>query len=123
MKAFYTILALFAIMLGGACYNHVYINHLVQDYITALEPLNLNDRNVEVCETINDLSHHWEKNKKYVQITVTHNEIEAITNALDEVFAYATLRDVPEFEKAKGLLVNALEELWLSEELSLTNIL
>ena len=36
---------------------------------------------------------------------------------------YAKAKNSLEFEKAKALLVNALEELWLSEDLSLTNIL
>lgn len=123
MKAFYAVLILFAIMMGSACFNYFYIQELVQDYIETLDPLNVDAMPDEPSTAIEKLSRHWEKNKKHVQITVTHNEIETITNLLDELRLYAKAKNSLEFEKAKALLVNALEELWLSEDLSLTNIL
>ena len=123
MKAFYAVLILFAIMMGSACFNYFYIQELVQDYIETLDPLNVDAMPDEPSAATEKLSQHWEKSKKYVQITVTHNEIEAVTNLLDELQLYAQAKNSLEFEKAKVLLVNALEELWLSEDLSLTNIL
>jgi len=123
MKAFYAALVLFTVMMGGACFNYFYIQGLVQDYVATLEPLNIDEAPNEASDAAQGLCLHWEKNKKYVQITATHNEIETITNFIDELRLYADAKNPLEFEKAKGLLVNALEELWLSEDLSLANIL
>ena len=123
MRAFYTILCLSCIMLGAITVNHFYISGLSANLITHLEQLELPTEENNTAHKAIQLRRQWEYNRPFVQITVNHTEIEMISNAVDELCVFAEHQNIAEFERARKLLVNALEELGLSEELSITNIL
>ena len=122
MRSFYIIICSFAIMLLAMCGNYYYIESFAADAAHICEKVETIPRNTALKE-IESLQEKWSKNKKFIQITVNHTEIEMINNALDELFAYTRHGSDADFEKARRAAVNAFEELLLSEQLSPTNIL
>lgn len=122
MKAFYLVTLLFSLALGAITVNYFYISRLSQELIEDVEalPLPSTDNRVELAAK--QICDDWEKNRTLVQITANHTEIEAISNAADELLAFAKYQSIPDFERARALLINALEELELSEKLSFSNI-
>ena len=122
MKSFYIIICAFAVMLIAMGGNYYYIEDFDKDAVHVCEELQSISR-ASALKEIEDLQQTWDKNKKFIQITVNHTEIEMINNALDELFVYAEHGATADFEKARRATVNAFEELLLSEQLTPTNIL
>ena len=122
MKSFYIIICAFAVMLIAMGGNYYYIEDFATDAVHVCEEIQSISR-ARALKEIEDLQQTWDKNKKFIQITVNHTEIEMINNALDELFAYTRHGSDADFEKARRAAVNAFEELLLSEQLSPTNIL
>lgn len=123
MKSFYTILCLFAVMMGAITINYFYISRLSQELTFELEHLPPPSESPDTAGHAHQLRDRWVKSRRFAQITVNHTEIEAISNAADELCIYAEHKSDVEFERARKLFINALEELELSEKLSPTNIL
>lgn len=122
MKSFFIVICLFAIMLVAMCGNYYYIESFSSDAVSICEEIATLPRTASL-EKIKGLQKKWDKNKKFIQITVNHTEIEMINNALDELHTYAEHGSTADFEKARRSAVNAFEELLLSEQLAPTNIL
>lgn len=122
MKSFYIIICAFAVMLIAMCGNYYYIEVFAADAVCVCEDIASIPR-ADVLPKIEELQQKWDKNKKFIQITVNHTEIEMINNALDELFVYAEHGATADFEKARRAAVNAFKELLLSEQLTPTNIL
>ena len=123
MKAFYTVICLFAVMMGAITFNYFYICSLSQELISDLEQLALPSAENDTALQAERIRNKWNESRRFAQITVNHTEIEMISNAMDELCVFATYRDITEFERARSILINTLEELELSEKLSPTNIL
>lgn len=123
MKAFYTAICLFAIMMCAITFNYFYICSLSQELISDLEQLPLPSAENNTALQAEHIRNKWNENRRLVQITVNHTEIEMISNAADELCVFAKYQDTTEFERAKSILINTLEELELSEKLSPANIL
>ena len=123
MKTFIATILLFALFFFGAYVNYSYIEKAICHYAEIIAPLSPEQEREENLNALRALSEAWEKDKAFIQITATHNEVEAVTDAIAQLFVCAQFSSAREFEKAKVLLENALEELWLSEDLSLKNIL
>lgn len=122
MKAFYLVTLLFSLALGAITVNYFYISRLSQELIEDVEALPLPSTDNQVELAAKQICDGWEKSRTLVQITANHTEIEAISNAADELLAFAKYQSIPDFERARALLINALEELELSEKLSFSNI-
>ena len=123
MKGFLVILCLFSVMLLAIFANCLYIEGLAKDSISTFEQLIPFSPSTSALEQITNIQTRWKENKKFIQITVNHTEIELIDNAVDELLVYARGESAEEFEKARQLAINAFEELRLSEHLTFTNIL
>ena len=123
MKSFFIIISLFAIMLFGATCNFIYIRNLSDDLIQACQRLDGEQPREQISEQAKQIRTHWERNRKFVQITVSHTEIEAIDHAVDALYVYATLGDKADFTNAKQCTINAFEELRSSETLFPTGVL
>ena len=123
MKAFYTVICLFAIMLGAIAFNYFYICNLSQELISELEQLALPSAENDTALQAERIRNKWNESRRFAQITVNHTEIEMISNAADELCVFAKCGDITEFERARSIFINTLEELELSEKLSPTNIL
>lgn len=123
MKAFYLTICLFTVMILAICVNYYYIESFAGEAIAACTQLIPFAPSPNAHTQIAQIHEKWERNKKFIQITVNHTEIELIDNALDELLVYAEGGSAEDFEKARLLAINALEELRLSERLTFTNIL
>lgn len=123
MKAFYTVLCLLAVMVGAVTVNYFYISRLSRELINDVEQLAPPSSENGTALQVKSIREKWARNRRFVQITVNHTEIEVISNATDELCIYAEHQALMEFERARSLLINSLEELELSEKLSPTNIL
>ena len=122
MKAFFTILFLFTLLFAAIFANYAYVNNLATTLAEDLERLPFPNEaaTTKEAERIRDA---WQDNKRFVQISINHTEIEFISNAATELCVFAQQKNIAEFERARHILINALEELRFSEMLSLINIL
>ena len=121
MKSFYTVLILFLAMSLAIGVNYVYIGNLSQSLIDECETLSGPALDTAVrAKYIHD---RWHENRRRVQITANQTEMDAIDNALDSLVVYAIGGNDADFQNAKRLAVNALEELRSTERLSLLGIL
>ena len=122
MKAFFIVMLLFTLLSVAIFANLSYIDNLTRTLAEDLErlPSPHEYTTAEKAERIRDT---WQNNKRFVQITVNHTEIEFISNTATELCVFARQKNVAEFERARHILINALEELRFSEKLSLINIL
>lgn len=123
MKAFYTVLCLFAVMMLAITVNHVYIRQFSEDAIRICEQIDPCLSQSDAVEQAKRIQDRWSANKKFIQITVNHTEIELIDNAVDELWVYTQKGDTSDFEKAKQIAINVFEELGLAEHLAFVNIL
>ena len=123
MKGFFVIPCLFSAMLLAIFANCFYIEGFAKDAISVCEQIPPFSPSASALEKIADIQTKWKENKKFIQITVNHTEIELIDNAVDELLVYARGESAEEFEKARQLAINAFEELRLSEHLTFTNVL
>ena len=123
MRSFYTVAILFILMLFSSFYNCIYIRNISDELMQAcdqLDPISFPELSAKKAQEIKD---RWESQRKFVQITIHHTEIEFIDNAIDELCAYAQYGSEADFHRARRLAINALEELRQSETLFPTNIL
>lgn len=123
MKSFYIVTVLFILMLLASSYNNIYIRNLSDELIQSCENFDQGTSPDLIAERAQKIRDRWKSQRSFVQITVNHTEIELIDNAIDEFCVYAQLGDEADFQRAKQLAVNALEELRQSEVLFPTNIL
>lgn len=123
MKSFYIVLCLFTTMFLAINSNHIYIERFANDTIQICEQIDTYGPHASTQEQAREIRDRWNKNRKFIQITVNHTEIEAIDNAVDELLVFAEQGDRADLERAKLLAINVFEELSLSERLTLTNIL
>lgn len=123
MKSFYTVTVLFILMLLASSYNCIYIRNLSDELIQSCEQFDQTASPELVTERTQKIRDRWESQRKFVQITVNHTEIELIDNTIDEFCVYAQYGTEADFQRAKQIAVNALEELRQSETLFPTNIL
>ncbi len=117
MKAFYTTLCLFIIMIAAVAYNCAYITRLSEELIRDAEAVEWDGGDGLSVQQATDLHQKWESNRKFAEVTVNHTEIEAISNNADEFWVLTRLGNQADFEKAKQLLINSFEELRSSERL------
>lgn len=123
MKSFYCVICLLAVMLFAIGINYFYIERFSENMMQVCEQLDTSKPRETSLERVLWVQDQWHKNKKFIQITVNHTEIELIDNAVDELLVFAKQGDEADFENAKQFAINAFEELSLSERLTLTNIL
>ncbi len=122
MKAFYISLCLFAVMIGAMVSNYRYVQATSSKMIEQLEQLpSVGDEQTLAAAIA--IAQQWERVRPLVQATVNHTEIEVIGNVADELVTFAKHKNISEFERARALLINAFQELRLSELLTLSNIL
>ena len=121
MKSFYTVLVLFLAMSLAIGINYIYIGKLSQSLIDECESLSA--PTPDTAARAKDIHDHWHANRKFVHITANHAEMDAIDNALDTLVAYAGGESNADFQNAKRLAINALEELRSTEQFSLLGVL
>ena len=123
MRAFFTILILFSILLVAMSVNYFYVTELSEELMKSVEQLPLPDGTEDVSAQVEQIRQKWLLSRRYVQITVNHAEIELISNAATELYIFARHMQTAEFERARHILISSLENLKSSEKLSPINIL
>ena len=121
MKSFYTVLILFMAMSLAIGINYIYIGKLSQSLIDECEALVA--PSTDTADLAKGIHDHWHANRKFVHITANHAEMDAIDNALDTLVAYAGGESNADFQNAKRLAINALEELRSTERFSMLGAL
>lgn len=122
MKSFAATCIIFLVMLIAVFNNSRYISRTVDDLTASLEFIDLtNAKESEV--RLDGLKRKWEKEKKYIQGSVSHLKIDTVSDLISSLLIYYKHGNAEEYEKTAALLRAALEELRLLEEFSAENIL
>ena len=121
MKTFITTMIIFCITIVFIIWNSMYITNLANDFCNRLESLDTGDNGLS--KKLSDISDKWEHSKRFVQISISHTEIELITDMMSSIQVYAKAGELSDYEQTRQLLLNSFNEMRLLEKLSLINIL
>jgi len=121
MKSFVAISVIFLLMIAVIASNAVYMNEAVDDFIVTLQFVDESE-NIDSMTKLEGLQIKWEKEKNYIQASVSHKKIDTINDLLISLLIYKRYGNQEEYEKTAELLRVAFEELRLLEEFSAVNI-
>lgn len=121
MKSLATVCIIFFLMIAVIVSNAIYINKAVEDFIVTLQFADFSD-DVDSTTKLEGIQVKWEKEKNYIQASVSHEKIDTISDLLTSLLIYKRHGNREEYEKTAELLRRAFEELRLLEELSAVNI-
>ena len=119
MKTFIAVSVLFLLMIAVIFGNAVYINKVVDELTVALRYAEFEGKTESNLQA---LRLQWEKEKIYIQASVTHKKIDTVNELITSLLIYNRYGNREEYEKTAELLRHALEELRLLEEFSAVNI-
>lgn len=121
MRSFLITCSIFLAMIVFVLCNALYINRTVDEFITTLQ-ITVPNGSSESTIRLQKLQNRWEKDKKYVQASVSHLKIDAVSNLISSLLIYNEFENQEEYKKTAALLCAALEELRLLEKFSAENI-
>ncbi len=121
MKSFAFACLIFLLMIAAIISNAIYINQTVDDFIVTLQFVDSSD-NVDSHIKLEGLQIKWEKEKKYIQASVSHKKIDTVSDLLTSLLIYNKHGNPEEYERTAELLRIAFEELRLLEDFSAANI-
>ncbi len=121
MKSLATVCIIFFLMIAVIVSNAIYINKAVEEFIVTLQFADFSD-DVDSTTKLEGIQVKWEKEKNYIQASVSHEKIDTISDLLTSLLIYKRHENREEYEKTAELLRRAFEELRLLEELSAVNI-
>lgn len=121
MKSILVACALFFLMIATIVGNALYVNKTVDGLLGALEATDPSESE-QNARRLQELEALWEKEKKYVQVSVSHQKIDTVSDLLSSLLIYNKHHDLVEYEKTAALLSAAMEELRLPEKLSGENV-
>ena len=121
MKSFVAISVIFLLMIAVIANNAVYMNEAVDDFIVTLQFADESE-DIDSMTKLEGLQIKWEKEKNYIQASVSHKKIDTINDLLTSLLIYKRHGNREEYEKTAELLRVAFEELRLLEEFSAVSI-
>ena len=121
MKGFVATVCIFLLILGIILLNKSYLTRTATDLLARVKELS--QEFPPSIVKIQKLESDWKQCKDIMQISVAHDRIDAVTDLIDSLLAYALISDEAEYQKTAELLINALEEIRRFEEFSAVNIL
>ena len=121
MRSFVITCIIFLVMIAAILNNSLYINRTVDELIATIQSTDPSDFE-ESQIRLSGLQIQWEKEKKYVQGSVSHLKIDTVSDLISSLLIYNKHKNREEYEKTAALLCAALEELRLLEKISADNI-
>ena len=121
MKSFLVAYIIFLLMIGSIVGNARYIDTTVDELLEMLGTADPSDT-AQNAQRLRELEAFWNKEKKFVQVSVSHHKVDAVRDLLSSLLIYNECGDLTEYEKTAALLSAAIEELRLPEKLSGENI-
>lgn len=103
--------------------NIVYVNNTCDMiYGKALEIDESEIYNEKTLKSITELSDTWERNRPFVEMSISHPNANRISELIASVRSYYESHDFSEFKNAKALLVSALSDLCHLDRFNIGNI-
>jgi hypothetical protein len=121
MRSFAITCVIFLVMIVAVLNNALYISRTIDELITTLRFVDVLDP-VKSQLQLQGLQTQWEKEKKYIQASVSHLKVDTVSDLISSLLIYNGYGNRVEYEKTAALLRAALEELQLLEEFSAINI-
>ncbi len=121
MRSFAITLLLALVMILSVLNNSIYINRVVDEMVTVLafeEP----SASLQSPAKLEGLQIKWEKEKRRIQVSVTHLKIDTVSNLISSLLIYNEHGEWVEYKKTAALLRAALEEIRQLEKFSAENI-
>ncbi len=116
MKTFYIAIVLFVLMIAAIVINALYINRVCDRmYFMASEAPGTVEEGC--CAEVSILEEFWLENQKYIRLSVSFIEINQISNSISSMKAFAESGDEGEFENARRILLNTIQEMRRLESL------
>ena len=114
-------LILFIIMIGIITGNAIFILGGVDDLIVAVE--SVPDINAADCEKrIGELRLYWRDFKKIARLTLSYTELNRMECLIEEIECHRSTKNVNDFEHAKVMMINLLQEMARLEKISLGSV-
>ena len=115
MKSFIAATILFCLLIGIIIINSIYTKKIaeeLEDKILALDFEN------EITDDIDSIQKYWKKKEKVIGISVGFKEIDKTSELIIALKVHYQYQNREEFEKAKLLLIDVIDEITRLEKLS-----
>ncbi len=119
MKSFWISLVLFLLVIAGIAGNIVYIRHCADYMKNAAERVLLDE---ESGDTLTELENFWEKNRKYIGLSVSYREVDHLCEMLISLRWAYDIKDEEELIKYRLLVQDAVKEIERLEQFSVENL-
>ena len=117
MKTFYFSIALFVLTLAAVAVNHAFINRTSDRLVEMTEALPPAD-DPACADAVSEIYDHWQKKHDIARISVSYIELNRVTDAISTMKVYAESGYRADFENARALLLNAIDEMRRLESFS-----
>ena len=115
-------LVLFAVMIGIIVCNSLFVLGSVEELLRAVEAIP--DLSAADCELkIGELRLYWRDFKKLARLTLDYVELNRMECLIEEMECHRLTGNVNDFEHAKVMMVNLLEEIARLEKISLNGVM
>lgn len=122
MRGLIISLILFSIMLVIITLNYYFVNKSLGDMTNITEsllPVPCEENDAILVQLIEN----WSKLSFWLSLSVSHNEIEELTNRIMTLQSANEIRNIEQFHINSKLLINSIEEIGRLESFSIKNIL
>ncbi len=121
MRSFAITCIIFLVMVAAVLNNARYVSQTVDELITTLQLATASEP-AERRLQLQGLQLQWEKEKKYIQASISHLKVDIVSDLISSLLIYNEYGNRMEYEKTAALLRAAFEEFRLLEDFSAANI-
>ena len=122
MKIFYLSFGIFMAIVAIIATNARYVTNVCEEAIATLESMGGVD-DPQAPAQLSSLIAHWNDTKDQLSLSISYQTIDKMEEFALSLESYLTAGATVEFEQAKALLINELEDARQRERLSFSNLL
>ncbi len=116
MKSFVVTVILFCLLIGIIIFNSIYTRKIAEELEEKISALDFDD---DITDDIDSLQQYWENKEKFFGVSVGFREIDKTCELIIALKVYYQYQNREEFEKAKQLLIDVIDEITRLEKFSL----
>ena len=122
MKTMLISLLLAILLIACIVFNNIYINHVAEGLLAALDLIPPFD-DPECVSRTRQLCEDWDRQVEYVRLSVGYTVVDRVCEQATTLLACAECRDLYGFQTALALLRDAIGDMRRLEVISISNIL
>ncbi len=118
MKSFWTSVCIFGLLIGIIIWNSIYIHRVCRELTEAAKELPAYEDGATALAV---LTEKWERESIYMELSVSHNSINKISDCLYEWKSAAKVGDEAEYERCRYLFLSIINQITRAEGVSISN--